>query len=413
MGGLTREAATELVARSLEGKTVKRALLLPPDYTRLHSCGGELCAVYYKLLTEMGAEVDVMPALGTHSPMTADQAQAFFLGVIPYEKLIVHDWRHDVVKLGEVPAEFVSSVSEGLISEAIPVEVNRRIAFGGYELIVSIGQVVPHEVAGMANYSKNIFVGCGGSAMISASHMLGAAYGLERIMGKADGPVRAVFDYAEANFITELPILYALTVTTRSDGGVFGGVNLEGLFIGRGRELFDRASRLSQKLNFIRTGHAPKTVVCRLDKSEFRSTWLGNKAVYRTRLAIADGGKLIILAPGVERFGEDAECDRLIRKYGYTGRERILALAKSEPELQANLSAAAHLIHGSSDGRFEVAYAAPLLTRAEIEGVGYKWLDYSETVAHYNPQILENGWNTVDGEEVFYIDNPALGLWSV
>lgn len=399
--------------KSLEGRNVTRALLLPPDYTRLHSCGGAICAMYYKLLTERGINVDVMPALGSHEPMTRLQAEHFFGGVIPFDKLLVHDWRGGVTKLGEVPGDYVAAVSDGIMSEPIPVEVNRRIVSGVYDLIVSIGQVVPHEVAGMANYSKNIFVGCGGSAMISASHILGAAYGMERIMGRADTPVRAVFDYAEEHFLADLPIIYALTVTTRSDEGDFDGVSLEGLFIGRGRELFDRASDLSSELNFIRTGRPPKTMVCRLDADEFHSTWLGNKAVYRTRLAIADGGRLIVLAPGVKRFGEDPECDRLIRKYGYKGREHILELTKTEPDLRENLSAAAHLIHGSTDGRFEVFYAAPLLTPAEVEGVGYRWLDYGETIKKYNPASLCEGWNDVDGEDIYYIDNPALGLWSV
>ena len=411
--GLTHRDVQKLVENSLENRTIKRALLTPPDFTRLHSCGGVICAMYYELLTQRGAVVDVMPALGSHEPMTREQAEQFFGGAIPYEKLIVHNWRRDVVLLGYVPGEYVAKVSDGIMDEPIPVEVNRRIVSGEYNLIVSIGQVVPHEVAGMANYSKNIFVGCGGSAMISASHMLGAAYGMERIMGRADNPVRAVFDYAEEHFLSHLPILYALTVTTRKPEGEFDGVSLEGLFIGRERENFIRAAELSEKLNFIRTGRPPKKIVCRLDEHEFHSTWLGNKAVYRTRLAIADGGELIILAPGVRQFGEDEICDRLIRKYGYTGRDRILKLAKMEQDLRENLSAAAHLIHGSSDGRFEIFYAAPLLSREEVEGVGYKWLDYNEIVEKYNPSQLKEGWNNIGGEEIYYIDNPALGLWNV
>lgn len=413
MSGLSHRFVQSLVENSLKNRWIKRALLIPPDFTRLHSCGGAICAMYYEQLVRTGAEVDVLPALGSHEPMTREQIETFFCGIIPCEKVIVHNWRKDVVRLGYVPGEYVEKVSDGIMSEPIPVEVNRLIVSGEYDLIVSIGQVVPHEVVGMANYSKNIFVGCGGSAMISASHMLGAAYGMERIMGHADTPVRAVFDYAEEHFISHLPVLYALTVTTRADDGEFDGVSLEGLFIGRGRELFNQAAELSNKLNFIRTRKAPKTVVCRLDEREFHSTWLGNKAVYRTRLAIADGGRLIVLAPGVRRFGEDDECDRLIRKYGYTGRERILSLSKTEPDLRENLSAAAHLIHGSSDGRFEIAYAAPHLTPEEVEGVGYIWLDYDETIKKYNPAFLKEGWNTVDGEEIYYIDNPALGLWSV
>ena len=258
MSGLSHRDVQRFVENSLENRRIRRVLLIPPDFTRLHSCGGVICAIYYELLLQRGAEVDVMPALGTHEPMTREQIEVFFGGIVPCEKVIVHNWRNDVVRLGFVPGEYVEKVSEGIMSEPIPVEVNRRIVSGDYDLIVSIGQVVPHEVVGMANYSKNIFVGCGGSAMISASHMLGAAYGMERIMGHADTPVRAIFDYAEEHFISHLPIIYALTVTTRSERGSFDGVSLEGLFIGRGRV----AVRLGcRKNNFIPA--ASKTVVCR------------------------------------------------------------------------------------------------------------------------------------------------------
>jgi hypothetical protein len=92
------------------------------------------------------------------------------------------------------------------------------------------------------------------------------------------------------------------------------------------------------------------------------STWLGNKAVYRTRMAMADGGELIILAPGVKEFGEDHEIDRLIRKYGYRGTPATLAAVKANEELRNNLSAAAHLIHGSSEGRFN-SPTAPAISR--------------------------------------------------
>ncbi|MBR6677893.1 MAG: hypothetical protein IKL23_04080 [Oscillospiraceae bacterium] len=156
-----------------------------------------------------------------------------------------------------------------------------------------------------------------------------------------------------------------------------------------------------------------KKVVVYLNAEEFKSTWLGNKSVYRTRMAIADGGELIVLAPGVETFGEDKEIDRLIRKYGYCGREKIIQLCETEPELQANMSAAAHLIHGSSDGRFSITYCTEKATKEEIEGVCFGYVPYSEAVKRYDPATLTDGWHTLpDGEEFFYISNPALGLWA-
>ncbi len=397
----------EILAKSLEGKNPKKVLLLPPDYTRMYSGAGKITAYYYEMLKDT-AEVDVMPALGTHVPMTKEECDIFFLGKVPFEKILVHNWRTDVMKIGEVPASFVREVSEGLVDQTIEVEVNRRIMDPSYDLIISAGQVVPHEVVGMANYSKNIFVGCGGSSMINSSHMLGAFYGMERIMGKDFSPVRRVFDYAQENFLSKVPLMYVLTVTTNSGDET----NLHGIYIGNQRELFEMAVEQSQEKNLNHMEKPLKKVVVYLDPREFKSTWLGNKAVYRTRMAIADGGELIILAPGVKMFGEDAENDRLIRKYGYVGRERVLELVKENEDLQENMSVAAHLIHGSSDGRFSITYCTELLNEEEVKGAAFKYIPYAEAAKKYDPAVLTDGFHTIDGEEIFYISNPALGLWT-
>ena len=188
---------------------------------------------------------------------------------------------------------------------------------------------------------------------------------------------------------------------------------MHGLFIGRERRLFEEAVRLSQAKNLTFLERAPRKIVVNLDAQEFKSTWLGNKAIYRTRMAIADGGELIVLAPGVRKFGEDEANDRLIRKYGYVGRKRVLELVRQCHDLQANLSVAAHLIHGSPDGRFRVTYAVDQLTRGEVEGVAFQYQSYAEAARRYNPATMQEGCNTMpDGEEVFYISNPALGLWA-
>ena len=407
--GLSDAELKKALSAACDGIKNKKVLLLPPDYTRMYSGAGKIVSILYPTLESAGCEVDVMPALGTHVPMTERECETFFDGKVPYEKLIVHNWRRDVVKIGEVPPEFVAEVSEGLVTSGVDVEVNRRIVSGEYDEIISIGQVVPHEVVGMANYSKNIFVGCGGSSMINSSHMLGAFYGLERIMGRDFSPVRRVFDYAETHFLTKVPLTYILTVTTNTGDRT----NIHDMYIGRDRSQFESAVKESQKRNFIRVDKPLRKVVVYLDPREFHSTWLGNKAVYRTRMAIADGGELIILAPGVEKFGEDDENDRLIRKYGYVGRENVLKLVRESDELKRNLSVAAHLIHGSSDGRFSVTYCTKLLTKEEVEGVAFRYAPCGEMMKKYDPKILKDGYNDVGGERIYYISNPALGLWSV
>ncbi|MGN0832810.1 MAG: lactate racemase domain-containing protein [Kiritimatiellia bacterium] len=387
---------------------VRKALIIPPDFTRFHSNAGYVTQVFHRLLTAKGATVDILPALGTHVPVSATQWQTMF-GDIPYEKMLVHHWRTDVVKLGEVPAEEVTRLSEGLWKEPVGVEVNRRLMDETYDLIVSPGQVVPHEVIGMANHAKNLFVGVGGSDMINQSHMIGAVCGMEKAMGRDHTPVRQLFDYAFEHYMAQRPILWVLTVNTAPGGRIAS----HGLFVGEGRNCLTEAVKLAQRRNIDYVEHGLKKCVVYLDPSEFTSTWLGNKAVYRTRMAMADGGELIILAPGVHKFGEDDTVDGLIRKYGYRGRLHTLEVFRraDADDLRANMGAAAHLIHGSSDGRFSITYCVKNITKAEVAGVGFKAADYDEMAAKYDPAKLQYGYNVVDGEEIYFIPNPALGLW--
>lgn len=387
---------------------IKKVLLLPPDFTRFHSGAGKITAMYYEMLKDT-CHVDIMPALGTHMPMTDLEIDKMYGKKIPKERFIVHDWRNDIVKIGEVPGSYVKEVSEGLFNFTIDVEVNRRLVNSEYDVIISIGQVVPHEVVGMANYSKNIFVGCGGKQMINSSHFLGGVYGLERIMGKGNTPVRKVYDYAEQNCLTNVPLMYVLTVISQNQGKN----KMSGLFIGRNRKIFEEAVKLSQEKNIVFLKKPLKKTVAYMDPAEFKTTWVGNKAIYRTRMAIADGGHLIILAPGVRRFGEDETIDGLIRKYGYMSRDKILPLIHDHQDLQDNLSVVAHLIQGSTDGRFRVTYATDKLSKAEIEKVGFEFMPLQEALKMYNPNKLKDGFNVLEnGDEIFYVSNPALGLWA-
>lgn len=406
--GLTPEQIRTALLESLAGQELKKVLIIPPDFTRFHSNAGFITNVYYHVLRERGCQVDILPALGTHDPVTEVQAEVMF-GDIPYTLFRTHNWRTDVVKLGEVPVSYLEQVTDGLWHDPVSVEINRLVMDESYDLILSPGQVVPHEVIGMSNHAKNLFVGVGGSDMINKSHMVGAVYGMERMMGKDHTPVRKIFDYGMEHFLKGRPILFVLTVCTAPKGQI----RTHGLFIGDTRKTLERAVALAQEKNidFVQTG-IQKCVVY-LDPSEFKSTWLGNKAIYRTRMAIADGGELLVLAPGVTKFGEDQQVDWLIRKYGYRGRLKTLEefeKAKNQ-DLRDNMGAAAHLIHGSSDGRFTITYAVKNITQKEISSVGFHAANYDEMVAKYDPQKLQYGYNTVDGEEIYFIPNPALGLW--
>ncbi len=384
----------------------KRVLALPPDHTRSDSRAGELTRLAYQMLGDR--LVDVMPALGTHEAMTPEELTYMF-GDLPQGLIRVHRWKTDVTTLGHVDADYVAQVTEGIYRRPWAAQVNRLLVEGGHDLILSLGQVVPHEVIGMANYTKNVFVGTGGREGINESHYLSALYGMERTMGRCDTPLRRILNEAQDRFCGSMPLMYVLTVVESLSDGKKA---VRGLFVGNSHDVFFEAGALAAKVNCFVVDRTPKTVVVTMNPSKYKRTWLANKAVYRTRMLIGDGGRLVIIAPGVKEFGEDHEIDRLIRKYGYRTTPEILDMVAKNEELQRNLSAAAHLIHGSSENRFEVVYAPGTLTREETESVGYSYADSQAMLDLYRCQELSDGWHRDrNGDEFYFIRDPGLGLW--
>jgi len=401
----------------------RKVVILPPDVTRFHSRAGFFTEIASQMLSDkLGA---VLPALGTHMAMSDSEITRMF-GSTPKEKFLVHDWRNDVTELGRIEEDWVEKATDGAVRYDWPVQVNKILRkdtkdSGNFSFALSIGQVVPHEVAGMANHGKNIFVGTGGKEAIDKSHFAGAAYGMERIMGRADTPVRALFDEGLRRFESLLPpILWVLTVVSarteseaKSAGRERGSLAVRGLYIGFGRECFEKAAALSREVNVNLMDEPVNKAVVYLEPEEYRTTWLGNKAIYRTRMVIADGGELVILAPALERFGEDEGIDSLIRKHGYRPGKEILAKTAADSELGGNLSAAAHLIHGSSENRFTIRYCpGDKVSKQEIESVGFSWGNLKEMQAKYDISKLNPGFNIVENERIFFVPNPALGLWA-
>ena len=392
----------------LAGLAVKpqKALLIPPDFSRFHSGAGEICAALYRRLAPRAA-VDLLPALGTHRPMTGAEMSRMFPGVPP-DRIKTHDWQAGLAFLGEIPGRRLQQLSGGKVDYPVRIEVDRRVAEGGYDAIISVGQVVPHEVIGMAGGNKNLLVGTAGPDTINKSHFLGAVCNLEKIMGRIASPVRTLLDEAERSFLGHLPIQYILTVRSKNRAGA---LVTRGLFAGSSRQCFQPAARLSQQVNIVTVPPLRKVVVY-LDPAEYKSTWIGNKAIYRTRMALADRGELLILAPGLVEFGEAEVNERFIRQYGYRGTAATLRAVAADAELRDSLGAAAHLIHGSSEGRFSITYASGGLGRQAIEAVGFRFTDLASALARYRPERLKDGFNTLpDGEEFFFVSNPALGLW--
>ncbi len=390
-------------------KQLKRVLLLPPDFTRYHSQCGKLTEMLYNFLPK-DCEVDIIPTLGQHTPMTENEIRTMF-GSIPLGRFYVHNWKHSCKQIGQIERDFVKKVTEGAADFPVPVEINRMVVEGGYDLIVSIGQVVPHEVLGFGNHNKNFFIGLGSKEMINASHFLAASYGIERNLGRINPPLRQIYNKAERDFLKGLPIVYVLVVMGNKEDGT---ATTRGLYIGEDGETYIKAARLSQRLNVTKLKKPLRKVVAFMDGAEFKSAWVANKAIYRTRLAIANGGELLIIAPGVKSFGENKEVDKLIRRYGYVGTPQITKATEENADLQDLRVGAAHLIHSSAEGRFTITYAPGHLSRLEMEGVNFSYMKIDEAMARYNPEGLKEGWNRLeDGEEVYFIHSPATGLWAL
>ncbi len=388
---------------------VRRALLLPPDITRAHAGVGWMTEHLYHRLTDEGAEVHVIPTLGQHQPHTPEDNRWMF-GTIPEERIHAHDWKKGVVNVGTVPADLVKKATGGVVDWEMPIDLNRMLIEQEWDLIINIGHVVPHEVLGFANHNKNYFIGLGGKRTLGAAHMASATYGIENNLGNLLTPVRRCFNWAEDHFLQDLPDVYVQVVMNYDDQGKLVHT---GVFVGDDLDTYLDAARLSREQNITVFDHPIKKIVTVMQGDEFRATWTANKAIYRTRMAMADGGELLIIAPGVIRFGEQPEVDALIRKYGYITQAEALELYPKQADMQDIPHGTAHLVHGSPEGRFTVTYAPGGLTKQEIESVGYQYMDLDQALARYDPATMKDGWNTLpDGEEVFFISTPSAGLWA-
>ncbi len=452
---LMRQAVAE--ARRRICAKPRRVLLLPPDVTRMHSGSGRLTEIVYRLLADE-ADVHVIPTLGQHVPHTSEVNRRMF-GSIPNDRIHAHDWAAGCVEVGEIPAEVVNKSTGGIADWPIPVFLNRMLVDEPWDLVINVGHVVPHEVLGFANHNKNYFIGLGGKPTICAAHMAAACYGIENNLGRLITPLRACFNWAEDKYLGRLPDLYIQVVLSVATSGSpaksrdrsesAGGqpaatLRHSGLYVGDDLETYLAAARQSREENITLFDEPVKKIVCVMQGDEFHSTWVANKAVYRTRMALADGGELVIIAPGLVRFGEQPAVNALIRKHGYCGTPRImeaykrdsgvveqgsgggrvednranaLRLHSSAPPLLPSLHdlahAAAHLIHGSSEGRFRITYAPGHLSPADIEAVRYEFLDIQSALTRYRPENCQPGWNsTADGEQFYFIPTPSAGLWA-
>ena len=383
----------------------RRVLIIPPDITRLSSGAGRLAQVAYRV---WGARVAaLLPATGSHRPMSNRQLRQMF-GIIPQKLFLTHHWQRNLQEVGTLSADWIHSQSGGRLTQPCRVALNKAILDGGWDCILSIGQVTPHEVAGFSNYSKNIIIGTGGREFIEASHYLSALCGIENILGTLDNPVRKLIDHALARLAPQLPLLYALTVTQPDNNGT---PIPAGLYVGDTRRCFEEAAHHSKAININQLATPLKRAVVYLNPQEYRSLWLANKAIYRLRMALAPGGELIIIAPGVAHYAEDSTRNNLIGRYGYRGIDSIQEAVR-HGELTPHLATAAHLMHGSSEGRFRVIYCTTKLSATHIRRVGYEWGNIARMRTRYLASAPQPGINHDNqGEEFYFVTHPGAGLW--
>jgi nickel-dependent lactate racemase len=264
-------------------------------------------------------------------------------------------------------------------------------------------------VLGFANHNKNYFIGLGGKETICKSHLMAATCGIENNLGSLVTPLRHCFNRAEDDFLEKLPDVYIQLVLARDPRGRLVHT---GFYAGDDLETYMAAARQAREQNITVLDKPLEKVVCVMQGDEFFSTWVANKAVYRTRMAIADGGELIIIAPGLKRFGEQPEVDAFIRKYGYCGTKKVMEQYKKNADMRDLEHATAHLIHGSSEGRFTITYAPGHLSRADIEQVKFNYLDLQEALRRYPIARLHEGWQESSGDRFYFIPTPSAGLWA-
>ncbi|MCK9618455.1 MAG: lactate racemase domain-containing protein [Lentimicrobiaceae bacterium] len=389
-------------------ENLKRVLILPPDITRFYSYAGEITCMLYERLKSK-TYIEIMPAVGTHFPMTAHELNTMYPG-IPHELFKRHDWKNDIVRIGTIPSEIIKKLTNGLVDFPLYCEINKTIIEGRWDQIISVGQLVPHELVGIANYNKNLFIGVGGKDIIDKTHFIGAKYGSEKLIGHVSSPVRKVLDYMSEHFTSQLPISYILTVRGMDDKG---RIVSRGIFAGNDVECYLQGAALCQQVNINLLDKEYNKVVVYLDPEEFKSTWVGNKAIFRTRMAVTDGGELIVLCPGINTFGEDPTNDLIIRKYGYQNGDNLLRAFNENGDLDKHMTPLSHLLISSAENRFKVTYGVKNISQKEIESVHCNYADYNELEKIYNPFRLMDGENVMpDGEVIYYVSKPAQGLWA-
>ena len=325
-----------------------RVLAVIPDRTRDDNTDLLFPMVSQELAARRAASFDALVAQGTHPPMTDAEKRAKigagFSDLPLLGTVFDHHWDRpsELTTLGTLTGAEISTITGGLMTQDVPIQLNARLAPGTYDYIFVLGAVVPHEVAGFAGGAKYFFPGVAGPELTHLTHWLGALATIERVIGRVETPTRHVIE-AAADHVTT-PVIAFTSVSTRNDEGL----RTHGLFTGGLRETIRKAAAISAQVHIRYTGRRYRRVVALLDE-HYDEMWVGGKASYKLGAVIEDGGELVIYAPHLK--GISTTHGALIEKYGYAPIEQVREMVEGSDELRANLCVAAHLAHVSYGGR--------------------------------------------------------------
>ncbi|HEX6650606.1 MAG TPA: lactate racemase domain-containing protein [Pyrinomonadaceae bacterium] len=325
----------------------ERVLAIIPDKTRDDSTHLLFPIANDFLSKREVASFDVLVAQGTHAAMSESQ-KLIKIGSTNFSgQLFDHRWDdpEELIIIGELSAETVEQLTGGLLTDAVPVSLNKLLAPGIYDTILVFGATVPHEVAGFAGGAKYFFPGVAGPELTHTTHWLGALAGIENIIGRIDTPTRLLIE-AAADLVSARIISLNTVVSRTHDEELV----TYALFAGDIREAFRRAAEVSSRVHIRYTGRKYKRVVALLDP-HYDELWVGGKASYKLGAIIEEGGELIIYAPHLTRLSETHGA--LIEKYGYAPLESVRDMLGVSQELRENLCIAAHLAHVAYAGRLD------------------------------------------------------------
>ena len=376
----------------------ERVLAIIPDKTRDDNTH-LLFPIANEFLSKRGvASFDALVAQGTHPPMSQSQKLAK-IGLSKFSgQIFDHRWDepNELITLGELSAETVRRLTDGLIEQAVPVSINKLLAPGIYDTVLVFGATVPHEVAGFAGGAKYFFPGVAGPELTHTTHWLGALAGIENIIARVDTPTRRLIE-AAAELITARIISLNTVVSRELDGELI----TYALFAGEIRESFRHAAEVSRQVHIRYTGRKYKRVIALLDP-HYDELWVGGKASYKLGAIVEEGGELIIYAPQLTKLSETH--GTLIEKYGYAPLECVRDMLGVSQELRENLCIAAHLAHVAYAGRlddqgkvvprYKITMASGLdeetCRRVNLGYIDHRSFDYESLRSDVDTLIVEN-----------------------